>query len=987
MKIVVVFKTHFDIGYTDLSVNVLEKYRNKMLGDVVDACEKTQGYGPGGEYVWTMSAWPLKVVLDEREGLTPLQRRADGLVRRGQLRWHGLPFTTHTEFCGLEEFIRGLYFSHELSGRYGFTPVSAKMTDVPGHTRILPSVLAGAGISFLHLGGNSGCTAPDVPPLFWWEAPDGQRVLTFYSKGGYGTAPTPPAEWPYDVWLAMQMTNDNLGPQSPEVIESLREKIRRQIPDADIQIGTMDDFYREIIKSPLDIPTIREDLADTWIHGAGTYPAETSLLRRTRRRLTEAEALLTCRLTERPGEIRTAAAAVAGAYESLILFDEHTWGLNGQLNMAEISFFDKEEFLAAKSIGAYNRMEASWQEQRDRAHAAADLTEQAERAAWDGLEASPETAAGYRLFAGDGLLQGRWVDLEGYTGGGAADARTGEALPLRRFAGRTQAYVERLPAVGTVFLRKTDRPGPPPPAPVRWEDGETEAVIRNRYYTIRVSKATGLMTSLYDAEHGHEWIDGGNPDGAFSYRYDRYGTEDITRFIKTYAYRFFDWLLCDIGRRFYPECARRVYHGEPVSVTAAADGDAAVIRVERKGDEKAVRRYGEAVKTVMEIRLLPGDRAIRVGLDVLDKQETLYIDAGHLVMPFRLERGTVTVNKLGGLVDIARDIVDDGNHALYCMENYIDVSNGTFGMTVVSHDAPLCSVGREDLLTFRRQYAPGPPHLYFNLFNNTWGTNFPLYIGGSFHYDFTLFTHDGPVGEASQQAELLALGRQSARPSPPAEYDARVGFSEPLRILAFKPALGGEPGTAALRVKEHEGRAKTVRCRVAGAVRHAACDLLERGGEWRDGGRVLRREGEVRENASVPVLSEAGELQAAARKERIPVHPHRLGDQVHPPAGGPGGLGGLPDRDEGRRRLCGQRRQGAVFFPGAAPDGSAGRGGMEHPVRAARHPASHRRPAGRRRLPEGGYPAPAGRDGMRGGGAVRALGGNPHRSGYPAGAV
>ena len=250
MKIVVVFKTHFDIGYTDLSVNVLEKYRNKMLGDVVDACEKTQGYGPGGEYVWTMSAWPLKVVLDEREGLTPLQRRADGLVRRGQLRWHGLPFTTHTEFCGLEEFIRGLYFSHELSGRYGFTPVSAKMTDVPGHTRILPSVLAGAGISFLHLGGNSGCTAPDVPPLFWWEAPDGQRVLTFYSKGGYGTAPTPPAEWPYDVWLAMQMTNDNLGPQSPEVIESLREKIRRQIPDADIQIGTMDDFYREIIKSP-----------------------------------------------------------------------------------------------------------------------------------------------------------------------------------------------------------------------------------------------------------------------------------------------------------------------------------------------------------------------------------------------------------------------------------------------------------------------------------------------------------------------------------------------------------------------------------------------------------------------------------------------------------------------------------------------------------------------------------------------------------------
>ena len=41
MKIITVFKTHVDIGFTDLPQKVLEKYSTQMLVDAVTTCEQT----------------------------------------------------------------------------------------------------------------------------------------------------------------------------------------------------------------------------------------------------------------------------------------------------------------------------------------------------------------------------------------------------------------------------------------------------------------------------------------------------------------------------------------------------------------------------------------------------------------------------------------------------------------------------------------------------------------------------------------------------------------------------------------------------------------------------------------------------------------------------------------------------------------------------------------------------------------------------------
>lgn len=357
MKIITVFKTHFDIGYTKLSREMIEEYGGEMLERAVAVCEATQSRGRALEYKWTMPAWPLFTALET--ATASLRKRAETLIERGQLLWHALPFTLHTEFCTTEELIRGLRFAKELSERYRKPyPVSAKMTDVPGHTRYLVSALAKAGVRFLHLGCNPASTPPDIPMLFFWEAADGERILTFYNKT-YGSQALPPKDWKYPVWLNMCLTNDNAGPQGPEAIDALLSECE----DNELCVGSMDDFYFELSKCDLsDVPIIKAELSDTWIHGVGTYPKEVGMLCDARRKLASIERKYA--LSEYDGETE---AMIGKAYDQALLFCEHTWGLDVKTTLGEARHYEKESFEKERREPRYLRLEESWQEQRLRA--------------------------------------------------------------------------------------------------------------------------------------------------------------------------------------------------------------------------------------------------------------------------------------------------------------------------------------------------------------------------------------------------------------------------------------------------------------------------------------------------------------------------------------------------------------------------------------------------------------------------------------------
>jgi alpha-mannosidase len=217
-EIVVVFKTHFDIGYTDLARNVVQKYRTTMIDQALAVVDQNRDLPPERQFVWTVAAWPMTKILEDWPGQTPRRKQAMlQAFKDGRFAVQALPFTVQTELEEPETLVRGLGFASRLTRDAGLPlPRGAKMTDVPGHSWILPTLLEHSGIHFLHVGCNGASSSPRVPLLFWWEGPDGSRLLTMYSAAGYGTGLQPPADWSHKTWLALIMSGDNAGPPKPD---------------------------------------------------------------------------------------------------------------------------------------------------------------------------------------------------------------------------------------------------------------------------------------------------------------------------------------------------------------------------------------------------------------------------------------------------------------------------------------------------------------------------------------------------------------------------------------------------------------------------------------------------------------------------------------------------------------------------------------------------------------------------------------------------
>lgn len=155
-----------------------------------------------------------------------------------------------------------------------------KMTDVPSHSWITPTLLEHAGIRFLHLGCNPASQYPRVPQLFWWQGADGSRVLCGYTHD-YGSGLNPPADWPARNHLAMVMTGDNHGPPSTADVEKMRQQLAAPMPGVNVHFGTLDDFAKAVLAENPELPVVRGDMPDTWIHGLLANPAATKSHRNT----------------------------------------------------------------------------------------------------------------------------------------------------------------------------------------------------------------------------------------------------------------------------------------------------------------------------------------------------------------------------------------------------------------------------------------------------------------------------------------------------------------------------------------------------------------------------------------------------------------------------------------------------------------------------------------------------------------------------------
>jgi len=347
----IIFKTHLDVGFTDYARVVVQRYHEQFIPRALMLARTLRERNGPERFIWTTGSWLIYEHLEQANAAA--RKEVEAAILAGDIVWHGLPFTTHTEMMDKGLFKAGLSLSAELDRRFGKKTIAAKMTDVPGHCREIIPMLAEAGIRFLHLGINPACTPVHVPALFRWQAPDRSEVIVNYVTD-YGH---PLDMEDFGDRLVFAHTGDNKGPPALEDVIAQFAQWRERYGDADIHASTLDQFAGKLLAVNSKLPVVTDEMGDTWIHGLATDSTKTAQFRQL------------CRLRQ-----KWETAKQKGVFEvadtltrKLLCVPEHTWGMDRKTHFQDTDHFTKPDIARARRCNPalFKRFEASWQEQRD----------------------------------------------------------------------------------------------------------------------------------------------------------------------------------------------------------------------------------------------------------------------------------------------------------------------------------------------------------------------------------------------------------------------------------------------------------------------------------------------------------------------------------------------------------------------------------------------------------------------------------------------
>ena len=86
------------------------------------------------------------------------------------------------------------------------------------------------------------------------------------------------------------------------------------------------------------------------------------------------------------------------------------------------------------------------------------------------------------------------------------------------------------------------------------------------------------------------------------------------------------------------------------------------------------------------------------------------------------------------------EVVRNGNRKLHAVGAGVSYTDPNGQMVIESLDAPLVAPGEPSLLNFNNRQPPLSRGMHFNLDNNVWGTNFPMWYDDDTRFRFIIRT-------------------------------------------------------------------------------------------------------------------------------------------------------------------------------------------------------------------------------------------------------
>jgi len=751
---------HLDIGFTDYQAKIAEIH-NRNVDRLLDEIEAHPEMRFNLDGSWIVRQYLASRNKEARERLLKL-------VHEGEIAVPAQFASLMTGYPTLEELIRSTDYTRQLHQQDGIPFDYANITDVPSYTWSYASVLAALGIRYFSAAANSdrgpillyGRWNTQAP--FWWQGPDGQKVLMSYSRQYsqlWFVCGIPPQEancrqalptffqqyespsYKPDTVLmyGSQFENTYLVPGEREFVE----KWNGQYAYPTIKLSTFPDFMRYIDQHyGSELETVKGDGGPYWEDGYGTDAHYLAIDRSSQQRAPSAEKLSTI-ATYFEKNASGPADEIRAMWNDLVLYAEHTFTSWGGYSRPE-----SEETLRQFEVKDHFAVDG-----RLRVNAVLD---QALSQLADKIRV-PATA--FVVFNPLNWTRSELVETDLDAGDTILEYSAKAPVPLEvlaRHAGynHVRFLARDVPSLGyrcyQVVQAHQHVPAPPKETPL-----PVTNTLENAYYRIVVDPQAGGIKSIFDKQLNRDIVDASSP-----YRFNQYlyvsGGDGETQLVYM--------------RKSLPLAK--------LTVTGSSGGRVTNFRRTPYGQVLTYETSGlHAPSIATEVILFDGQKRIelvnRVHKDPVNVKEAVYF-----AFPVAAERPEFSYEIQNGWVDPAQDLLKGGNVAWFTVQHWVRVASASLSVGVVPVDSPLITLGDIVRGTWPEEFRPKSGTIFSYAMNNYWHTNFRRVQSGDYTFRYAVTS-----GRDLAPAELARFGRAAMTPLEVGELVPNDKFDDPERPL------------------------------------------------------------------------------------------------------------------------------------------------------------------------------------------------------------
>jgi hypothetical protein len=819
---------HLDVGFTDYAAKVAELH-SQSIDQAMDLIKKRP------DFRWTLDgSWVADQYLNGRT--SEAREHFVEHVRAGSIVIPPEFANQHTGNASWEALARSFYGQHNLAREYKLpmpTSDAAQIVDVPSYTWGYASVLHDAGIKYLAAASNSW-RAPvmllgrwNEKSPFYWEGPDGGRVLVWYSRAYLQAHTLFGSPWRMEsirdslpvflqaytrpdytastaIIFGTQLENTPLAMEQSEIVAGFSHEYAWP----KFEFSTVHSAMQRIEHEwKGDIPVVRGDFGPYWEDGYGSDALHTAIHRENQHRIATAE-VMGAAVSSIDTRVLPDKAMLDDAWRNELVYDEHTWTYVSATTQPE--HHQSEDQLALKGSRV--------------ARARDDIDESIQRG-WAQLEALVRTKDNsIAVFNSLNWTRSGIVETDLPDGTTLVDASTAAEVPmeiLRKGKGislpgfgpgsvRVRFLAAAVPAVG--YKLYTIKPI------AKEQAGSVEIrgnILENKFYRVTLDPSSGAIASVFDKQLGRDLVDPSSPYKFGQYLYVTGGDS----YPENSLYRF------GTGLKPPELTVHGATSGTLISVTKSPIGTVAILSSSAPNTQ--------SIQTEI---LLPNSTKDILITYHLHKDRVLTRESAYVAFPFAVTMPAFAYGSQAAWVNPAKDELAGGSREWYLPTTWASVYNPQVTATVVPLDAPLVAFGDIVRGEWPSEFKPKSSTVFSWLMNNYWGTNFPAWQGGDFIFRYAITSDaqfNAPKLTSFGLEALTPLerddvpGTQGASLLPNQEASLLEVGNPGVSLLTWKRAEDGD-GTI-LRLQDMAGETSNIRIysRFLTFERAWLCNLLE----------------------------------------------------------------------------------------------------------------------------------------------------------------